>query len=75
MTNNLKAPKNDILSLCKLGNFIITNLDMSHMRQWNLSNAVTLGTELPWLLYTGGCITRVLINVHYRQAMNINELR
>ena len=32
MTNNLKALQNNIISLCKLGSSIITNLDMSHMR-------------------------------------------
>ena len=32
MTNNLKAPQNNIISLCKVGSSIITNLDMSHMR-------------------------------------------
>ena len=42
--------------------------------QWSLSNAVTIGTELPWLFYTGGCITRVLINIHHRKTMNINEM-
>ena len=36
MTNNLKAPKNNIISLCKLGSSIgiITNLDMSHMHAY-----------------------------------------
>ena len=33
VTNNLKAPQNNIISVCKLGSSIITNLDMSHMRR------------------------------------------
>ena len=41
MTNNLKAPKNDIFSLCKLGSFIITNLGMSHMR-WQCWECIDL---------------------------------
>ena len=40
----------------------------------NLPNAVTIVTDLPWLLYTGGCLTRFLIIIHYEYAMNINEM-
>ena len=40
--------------------------------QCNLPNAVTIGTKLTRLFYTDGC--RVLINSHYKKAMNINEM-